>query len=76
MSMLGLADLKSALPADTEVRIGMAVLAADGVSTAVSVSGSVIQCGFIATTTTVGNPVAVLRCGPIWLCLGDVRTQP
>lgn len=72
--MLGLADLKASLPADMELRVGTCVTV--GAGKGVSINGTVIQCGFLSTTTTVGNPVAVLRCGPVWLCLGDIRTQP
>lgn len=72
--LLGLTDLKGALPADMELRIGTCVSVTAGKG--VNINGTVIQCGFLGTTTTVGNPVAVLRFGPVWLCLGDVRTQP
>lgn len=74
MSLLGLTDLKGAIPADMEMRIGTAVAVGAGIG--VSISGAVIQCGFLDTTVVIGQPVAVLRCGPIWLCLGQVQTQP
>jgi hypothetical protein len=71
-----LTDVAGSLPPDTGLRIGVAVLAPDGVSTAVTVSGQLVDCGFLDTTVTIGNPVALLRCGPTWLCLGQIQTQP
>jgi len=73
-SPLGLDDVRAALPADMDLRIGTAVAVTAGVG--VSINGTVIQCGFLDTTTTIGQPVAVLRCGSVWLCLGQVQTQP
>jgi hypothetical protein len=75
--MTVLTDVAGALPPDTGLRIGMAILATDGVSTAVQVAGSTVDCGFLGgTLTTIGQPVALLRCGPTWLCLGQIQTQP
>ena len=71
---LGLGDLRATYPADMELRIGVAVAVPAGVG--VSINGATILCGFLHTTTTIGQPVAVLRCGSVWLCLGQVQTQP
>lgn len=68
-------ELAGALPPDTNMRIGIA--RSDGVTITVEVAGNVIQCGFLdPATVTADTPVAVLRSGSTWLCLGRIITQP
>jgi hypothetical protein len=71
-----LSTLQSTYPPDTGVRVGMADLDTDGVTVIVLVDGQPVDCGFLDTTTSPGNPVALLRCGPTWLCLGQIQVQP
>jgi hypothetical protein len=74
--MSALTDVEGALPPNTGMRIGVAALAADAVTIIVKVSGQTVDCGFLDSTVTVGQPVALLRCGPTWLCLGQIQAQP
>jgi len=68
-------ELAGAMPPDTNLRIGIA--RSDGGTITVEVAGNVIQCGFLdPATVTADTPVAVLRFGSTWLCLGRIITQP
>lgn len=68
-------ELMGVLPPDTNLRIGLA--RSDGSTITVEVAGNVIQCGFLdPATVTADTPVAVLRFGATWLCLGRIVTQP
>jgi len=44
----------------------------------VRVAGQKIPCGFLDAPAayTIGQPVAMLRCGATWLALGQVQAQP
>jgi hypothetical protein len=70
--------ISDALPPNTSMRIGVAALDADGVTIIVRVAGQKIPCGFLDAPAayTIGQPVAMLRCGATWLALGQVQAQP
>lgn len=65
-------QLKGSYPPDTNFRVGIATIV-DGV-TIITVSGNVIECGFLDTGETLldQDPVLVLRTGSSWTCLGRI----
>lgn len=68
-------ELAAALPPNTNMRIGLA--RSDGGTITVEVAGNVVQCGFLdPATVTADTPVALLRFGSTWICLGRIVTQP
>lgn len=69
-------NVKSVLPPDTGLRIGVARVDAGGVVT-VEVVGREITCGYLDPSGYVdGVPVALLRGQATWLCLGAIVDQP
>lgn len=74
--MSALTDLAGAIPPNTGMRVGWAELDTDGVTIIIKVANKQIDCGFLNTTVTAGQPVALLRSGPSWLCLGQIQVQP
>jgi hypothetical protein len=65
-------QLKGSYPPDTNFRIGV-VQTVDTV-VRISVSGNIIECGFLDTGVTLvdEDPVLVLRTGSSWTCLGRI----
>lgn len=74
--MTAASNVKSAMPPDTGLRIGIAYVDSLGVVT-VEISGKEISCGYVDPLGYAdGVPVAVLRGESSWLVLGAVVTQP
>lgn len=68
--------VKGSMPPDTGLRIGIAAVDSSGAVT-VSVSGKVVDCGFLDPGGIVsGSPVALLRGDSSWLALGATASQP